>query len=381
MKICHLAIIHNVFCDSRILSKMCVSAVNAGHEVSIIASNTPDTVFNGVDVLSVSDKPLRRADVTRKLFSAYRLALKAKADVYHVHEIPLLFVGIMLRCFNGKKVLMDFHEDFEADLMEKDYLPIFARHILRLLFIPVRLFLVPLFSGVVLAEDDYLIRYGHLKRKVVIHNYPIVDSIRFDSLKGRPQAASIKVCYVGTISESRGALDLLEALKIIHQEHRLPYEVIFVGPIHSLEFSEKILAFVDKNALGKVVTFAGVRPYEEIMNAITNYHIGFSALHDEPNLRGSLPTKILEYGAAGLPCIASDFPVTHEYVRNKTTGYIIQPQRPNAVAKAILKIGRDWERYLKYRQVCHEYVASHYTWSEEFETLNNFYDSCAYREK
>ena len=140
-------------------------------------------------------------------------------------------------------------------------------------------------------------------------------------------------------------------------------------------------AFVDDNGLGEAVTFAGARPYEEIMNTMTNYHIGFSALHDEPNIRGSLQTKILEYSAAGLPCIASDFPVMHNCIQNGKTGHIIQPQQPDAIAEAILHIGHDWERYLEYRQVCREYVASRYAWSEEFDTLNKFYDSCASRGK
>ena len=48
-------------------------------------------------------------------------ALSLKADVYHIHEVPLMFLGIILVLFR-RKVVLDFHEDFEADILNKKYL-------------------------------------------------------------------------------------------------------------------------------------------------------------------------------------------------------------------------------------------------------------------
>ena len=63
--------------------------------------------------------------------------------------------------------------------------------------------------------------------------------------------------------------------------------------------------------------------------------IGVSPLLDIPNYRWSLPTKILEYLAVGVPVVASDLPGTREVVEKLTGVVLVPPGDVDAWATAL----------------------------------------------
>jgi hypothetical protein len=154
INICHLAIIHDVFSDSRIKDKMAYSAAAEGHNVSIITSNTEDVEIGNVKVFGVSRSKLPRLKVLTSLWRVYGLAKKQSAQLYHIHEIPLMPVGLLLLLIDRKAVVMDFHEDFEAELLSKFYLSVFVRYLFLYAYKLWKRCTLPLFSGVILAEDS-----------------------------------------------------------------------------------------------------------------------------------------------------------------------------------------------------------------------------------
>ena len=63
--------------------------------------------------------------------------------------------------------------------------------------------------------------------------------------------------------------------------------------------------------------------------------VGLSPLLDTPNYNASLPTKILEYLAVGLPTVASDLPGTRAIVGGKPGVILVPPGDVSAWAKAV----------------------------------------------
>ena len=51
-----------------------------------------------------------------------------------------------------------------------------------------------------------------------------------------------------------------------------------------------------------------------------------------------MPTKILEYGSAGLYSIASDLPITHEYIREGLNGSIVKPNDSDSIYECFVEI-------------------------------------------
>jgi glycosyltransferase involved in cell wall biosynthesis len=51
--------------------------------------------------------------------------------------------------------------------------------------------------------------------------------------------------------------------------------------------------------------------------------VGLSLLHDVPNYRHSLPTKLAEYGAHGVPIVSTPNPSSAEFVEHKGSGVLV----------------------------------------------------------
>jgi glycosyltransferase involved in cell wall biosynthesis len=61
-------------------------------------------------------------------------------------------------------------------------------------------------------------------------------------------------------------------------------------------------------------------------------------LSDLPNYRVSLPTKIVEYCALGVPVITTPLPLASELVKSEHVGFEVPWDDPSAVVDAILKL-------------------------------------------
>jgi glycosyltransferase involved in cell wall biosynthesis len=70
--------------------------------------------------------------------------------------------------------------------------------------------------------------------------------------------------------------------------------------------------------------------------------IGISPLQpSEKNTIYSLARKILEYIAAGIPVIVSDFPGYRELVEKYELGLIVDPENPQEIAAAVNKLAEN----------------------------------------
>jgi len=80
------------------------------------------------------------------------------------------------------------------------------------------------------------------------------------------------------------------------------------------------LGFVDRN---------GVR------DVMSRSMTGLVILHPTINYIDSLPVKMFEYMSAGLPVIASNFPLWKEIVEGNKCGICVDPLNPREIAEAI----------------------------------------------
>ena len=158
--------------------------------------------------------------------------------------------------------------------------------------------------------------------------------------------------YVGVISADRGIKELINAVIKFNDNTENCLHLDLIGPINDKDLKNYILSKVDSS--NGEISWLGKKKYSEILFNLTNYDVGFSALHDKENYRYSLPTKILEYGSAGLYSIASDLPITHEYIREGFNGSIVKPNDSNSIYECFLEIIpkiKDKDRE-KIRKIC-----------------------------
>ncbi len=105
--------------------------------------------------------------------------------------------------------------------------------------------------------------------------------------------------------------------------------------------------------------------------------IGLVLFHPCPNHMEAQPNKLFEYMAAGLPVIASNFPMWRELVEGCRCGICVDPMDSKAIAKGITWLFDHPEEADKMGQRGREAIREHFNWESEARKLLALYDSLA----
>jgi len=81
------------------------------------------------------------------------------------------------------------------------------------------------------------------------------------------------------------------------------------------------------------VQYLGVLDRPSVANLLCHVRLGLLLLQPEPNFVNARPVKLFEYMAAGIPVIASDFPLWRQIIGEAGCGLLVDPQDPQAIAR------------------------------------------------
>ena len=95
--------------------------------------------------------------------------------------------------------------------------------------------------------------------------------------------------------------------------------------------------------------------------------------HPIPNAVNAMPNKLFEYMAAGLPVIASNFPLWQEIVESNHCGLTVDPLEPKDIARAIEYLIEHPEEARKMGENGRRAVIRKYNWETEGKKLLELY--------
>ncbi len=362
-RVAHLTSVHSRY-DTRIFLKECRSLVDAGYEVSlIVADNKGDEVKNGVAVFDVglSQGRLKRITQTTKL--VFEKAKILNADIYHFHDPELIPVGLKLKRL-GKKVIFDAHEDVPKQLLSKPYLnPVFS-YSLSLAFSVYERWTCGQFDAIAAATPFIRDKYLTINpNSIDINNFPIKEELEFGCDWSAKQNI---VCYVGGIAAIRGIREMVRAMEITNIDVRLLLGGRFSEPQVETEVKQ-YSGWQSVNELG-FLDRQGVRA------VLSKSMAGLVTLHPTLNYIESLPVKMFEYMSAGIPVIASDFPLWREIIKQNNCGICVNPLNPPEIAEAIQWIIKHRNQAAEMGKNGRKAVEEKYNWEPESKKLLNIYE-------
>jgi len=330
--------------DARILHRQIRALVDAGHEVVYAApfagyAVAPRPWVTAVDLPRASGR--RRGAAVRHARSLLR-ELRSQVDIAILHDPELLLAAGAAR--KQIPIVWDVHEDTAAALGLKAWLPRPARPVARLAVHRIEA-IAERRLHLMLAEPAYAQRFH--REHPVVPNYPYVPA-------AVPPPAADRVAYVGWLSEARGALDLVALARLL-APHRIRVELI--GPADA-----QVLPIVEQAATEGVLEWTGYLPNDEALRRVDGALAGLVLLHDEPNYRHSLPTKVVEYMARGVPVITTPLPEAVRLVEAHECGLVVPWSDPDAVAKAVLTLRDDARWRLSLGDNGHTAAGAHYGW-------------------
>jgi glycosyltransferase involved in cell wall biosynthesis len=364
-KIVHLTSVHTAF-DVRVFHKECKSLARSGKHVALIVPHDRDEVVDSVEVKGIRISGGRLVRMTRTAWSLYREALRQNGDVYHFHDPELIPLGLLLAA-RGKTVIYDIHEDAPADILHKDYIP---RRLRRPLTWSVRKLedaACRRFSGLIAATPTIAKRFYSINpNTVVVHNFPMLDEIAPTvglPWNERPPA----VAYIGSISERRGIREILQALALLPSDN--PTQLMLAGPFSPAELRTELM----RQPGWARVKYLRVLDRPSVANLLSRVRLGLLVLQPEPNFCNAMPIKLFEYMAAGIPVIASDFPLWRQIIGEAGCGLLVDPQDPQAIARAMeYLLSHDAEAEAMGRRG-RQAASELYNWASEERVLLKFY--------
>jgi glycosyltransferase involved in cell wall biosynthesis len=367
MRIVHMTSVHQ-WQDTRIFLKMCRSLVAAGHEVHLVAPLESDSESRTVDGVIVHAVPLpahRWQRLCRTVSQVYRRAAKLEADVYHFHDPELMIAALRLK-LRGKLVIYDAHENVPQNVLSKPYIPSLLRRPVAWLAGGLERLGV-LFCDAVIGAVPAITRRFNQRKSVTIKNFPIDGELgrtRTPDHSRRPATCA----YIGGMTVLRGVREIIEAISRIPEE--LDATLCLAGRFRPTGLQREM----EEEAGWKRTRFLGWQSREELTALLANARVGLVVLHPLPCFLDSYPIKLFEYMSAGLPVVASDFPLWRDIVDGAGCGLLVDPLDPEAIASAIRWLLENPAQAEAMGERGAEAVKAKYNWESEVEKLLEVYD-------
>jgi len=362
---CILTTVHPPF-DTRVFHKQAKTLARAGYDVSLIAKHKCDEMIDGIRIIALPGSWNRLTRMFGLTLKTFRMALRQRADVYHIHDPELLLAGVFLKRLTGAKIIYDVHEDVPQQILSKTWLPSLFRKPISSLVAVWEKVAAHCCDAVVPATEGVAEHFCH-HELVVVHNFPDLRLLDDAEFVGRSDEKTSLV-YIGGITRLRGAQEMLHAVGIVAE--RYPIRLELIGGFHPAELEEK----ARKLAEWEHVSYFGWRPAPEVYGVLKAADAGIVCLHPIPRHRVALSVKLFEYMAAGIPVIASDFPLWRSIVEGDRCGLNVDPLDPQAIADAICYIIEHPDEAREMGRRGRQAVEQKYNWETEAKKLIALYE-------
>jgi glycosyltransferase involved in cell wall biosynthesis len=214
-------------------------------------------------------------------------------------------------------------------------------------------------------------RYG-LAEVALVPNYPEPpgqthprDIRALAGAEGLPVDARV-VLYVGGLMAGRGLEQLVDAAAMVERA-----ELVFLG---DGVLAEPLRRRATANGSGERVHVLPPVPSADLIDVAASADVGVSPIVPSClNYRFSLPNKLFQYMAAGLPVVASDFPQVREVVVGAGCGVVVDTRRPAEIARGINTLLADPESARAMGERGRRAVEERFNWATSARALLDVY--------
>ncbi|MHB8983812.1 MAG: glycosyltransferase family 4 protein [Carboxydocellales bacterium] len=352
--------------DARIFYKEAISLAKH-YRVKLHAVGDFQGLNQGVEVDCLPGRKNRLARVINTVRLLIR-GLKFRPDVLHFHDPELIPIALLIKIITGCRVIYDVHEDFPAAILSKFWIPAALRKPLAFVANLVEKNCSRFFDLLIFAEASYQEKFRQLKtRSVNIYNYPV--RLYPEQTCPRLGEADIHLVYAGSLTKTRGAMNMLQALAQTDFKDK-SFHFWILGPVRPAELLSEMQEFINAHEkLSGRVTFTGFVPLQTVYYYCSGAQIGFALLHPEPNYLRSLATKLFDYMSVGLPILASNFPDWAKLLAKTQCGLTVDPLDPQAIAWALEFLVHNPELRNAIGQNGRKAYAAGYNWTGQAEKL------------
>jgi glycosyltransferase involved in cell wall biosynthesis len=173
-----------------------------------------------------------------------------------------------------------------------------------------------------LAEEGYRSRFRR--------PHPVVPNTTYVPAERPKPPGTDRVVYLGHLSAARGVDDLIETARLLGPAG---IRVELIGGADPR--STTLIREAERHGL---IRWHGYRSNDEALALVDGALAGLSLLHDLPNYRHSMPTKVMEYMAHGVPVVTTPVPCAATAAVESGCGLVVPYEDPAATAAAVIRL-------------------------------------------
>ncbi|MCI0511598.1 glycosyltransferase family 4 protein [candidate division KSB1 bacterium] len=362
----------------------------AGHEVHLVCRNKqnrpPEEMVNGIQVHRL--RPWRRSlrwnvwSSTPLFFNPrwYSRALQVirqhKIEVIHVHDLPLVMLGWLLARRFQLPLVYDMHENYPAALrvwrksgfsyyttrnpMLAEYLDRFCQKQATRIIV------------VIEEQQARLAALGVPAAKLhVVSNTTDFESFRqmtIDPAVVQQFQDQYVILYIGGFSPDRDLATPILGMKDIVTA--IPQALLLLVGGGDEQYQQQLQTLVATHQLQAKVHFINWVPFGKVPSYIKAARVGIVPQPNNAFINTTIPHKLFQYMALGLPVVVSDAKPLARIVNEGRGGEVFHSQSPADFAAAILRIYQSkWD----YGSHGEKLVREKYNWSKTSQELLKLY--------
>lgn len=368
-EIVHLTSVH-IADDTRIYQKMCLSLSREGWLVTLIARKPQNPLSKEITYIPFPEYggKFRRMILAPVVMLVY--ALKTGKKCFQIHDPELIITGLFLKIFR-KKVVLDVHENYADQIMEKDYAGKLQKSILATYVRTLEKLAALLFDQIFTVVPGIKKLYPE-KKCLMVQNFAIKDELTIsDESAPSFRERENLVYYVGSITKVRGIGEVIDAMALIpgHYKAKLILAGSFGEPFLQEEYQKK--------PGWEKVEYLGFQSRDAIRETFSRVKAGVITLHPVKQYIGAQSIKMFEYMSAGLPVIVTDIPMMNEIIKKKEAGLIVEPFDVEMLAQAMITLFDNPDIAKKMGDAGRQAIQEEYNWESQFviyrEALEKLY--------
>ncbi len=360
-KIAHLTSVHKRN-DTRIFLKECTSLAANGFSVSlVVADGQGDDKCNDVNIYDVGPSRGRLDRILNAPRRVFNKAVELDAQVYHIHDPELMPIALKLKKL-GKKVIYDIHEMTRLQIMSKEWIPVFFRSLLKIIFSKYEDFACRKLDYLVVPQEEMKVYFSKLTKCQTIFNYPEADY----NIKG-VERNRYNIIYSGTLGVDRGLfnyINLIENLVKIDSRYKL---------ILACNIDDELKEAVDQSSAKNSIQIVGFLNFDDLLKKYHSSTFGLILFNNVGQYYMTNALKLFEYMRSGLVVIMPDFGDWLNFNKVNNAGFNVDVKNGSEIASLICGINDSVISEASTHNI--ELSNKKFSWGSESLKLTEIYDS------
>jgi glycosyltransferase involved in cell wall biosynthesis len=380
--------------DDRV-KKEAQSLIKAGHEVHLLCfrHNKNEKIYEIIGGIKVHRvfmphrlyKKLSALILLLPFYGQFwykhikQFVLREKIEILHIHDLPLVGVGLKIKKEYGLPVVADMHENYPVFISEIKYANTFLGKTLinkDKWFKKEKEWLSQV-DHIVVVVDGMKKRLESIlsseKEIIVTPNSPVIGDIVEHQIEIRALSKRFNdkfvVFYFGGLDSRRGLDTLISAVPLLKEKINNLVIVIVGSGSYLAELKRKI----DNNNLSEIFIFEGWHPTSHLQAYMQITDVSIIPHLKSIQTDNSSPNKLFLYMIFAKPIISTNCNSIQQIIENEKCGLIYDSGDHNALLQKILYIFKNPDEAKKMGLNGAKAVAKKYDWEVTVQDLVNMY--------